>query len=142
MLVDRHVMFGHLPDKVADYTSRELNVTPQNVLPEEGSKKQTKKEFDDGSIAVVTLSGQTRFNVSLQWDVLTHEDAGEILNFYHDSTKANGMENTFYWRHPIDGHIYVARFLGPLRQVRRAKYGGQYREVSEIQMRIEGRKAE
>ena len=142
MLVDRDVMFGHLPNKIADYTLRELNVTPQNVLSEEGSKKQTTKEFDDGSMAVVTLSGQTRFNISLQWDILSHEDAGEILDFYHDSAKANGMASTFYWRHPTDGHVYVARFLGPLMQVRQAKYGGQYREVSQIQLRIEGRKAE
>lgn len=141
MLVDSDVMFGHLPDKVADYTLRELKVTPQNVMPEEGSKKQVKKEFDDGSMAVTTLSGQTRFNVSLQWDVLSNADAGEILDFYHDSAKANGQENTFYWRHPIDNHVYVARFLGPLQQVYKAGRVG-YKEVSQIQLRIEGRKAE
>jgi hypothetical protein len=134
-------MFDYLNDTVADYTTEELSVTPQRVLTSVGEKSQVAHKFDDGSRGVVSISDQSYFTVSLQWDVISKSDKGTIMDLYHSTTKANGMEYTFYWQHPTDSHTYVARFLEPLRTVIKGSIPS-YREVSQIKLGIEGRKAE
>lgn len=130
-------MADFLSAVTADYTSAVLSVTPQNVLVEQSDKKQKVHEADDGTVAVTSYSDNTIFAVTLQWDVITEEDAGTIFDFWNNSTKANGRERTFYWEHPTDGYIYTVRFLGPLRRSITSKFP-TYRKVDQIQMRVEG----
>ena len=132
------VMADYLPTKTADYTSTTLSITPQNTLEERGVKKQKKHEFDDGSISVVNLSVADFFTVTLQWDIVSNEDAGTIMDFWQDVGKANGSEQTFYWEHPTDGNTYVVRFMSPLSRTRQVKFGGQYQQINQVTLRVEG----
>lgn len=132
-------MSTYLTTKTADYTATELVITPQNVMVEKGAKNQISYEMDDGTYYVVSLS-DSYFTIQLQWDWLSLADAETILDFYHDSNKANGMENTFYWEHPLDGNTYVARFISELSRTDSHKKPNA-KEVGTISIRIEGVKA-
>jgi len=133
-------MYDYLSDVVADYTVVELSVTPHVVLSAMGDKTQQIHSFDDGSVGVVSLSDTSYFEVTLQWARIPESDAGTILDLWHDSAKANGRENTFYWQHPTDGHTYVARFMGPLSRQLKAEFGSTDMAIPSITLRIEGRK--
>jgi hypothetical protein len=135
-------MYDYLSTVTPTYTATILSVTPQMVLPATGKKSQVLHEFDDGSIGVISKSSSSYFDVSLQWDILISSDAGIIMDFWHDTNKANGMENSFYWQHPADGHTYVAHFMGPLTTVYTQGRGADYKEVQQIELRIIGRKAD
>lgn len=130
----------YLSDKTADYTTTELSVAPQNIMTEEGRKNQIVYEMDDSSPYVVNLS-DSWFNMTLEWTYLsdTGGDAETILQMYHDSNRANGSENTFYWQHPKDGNTYTVRFMTPLRRVYKANMPDG-KSVAQVTLRIEGKK--
>ena len=129
-------MADYLPFKVADYEYT-LNIRPQVSMTHTGAKTQDIHEYDDGTLAIITLSEQSRFEIKVQWNLLTHSEASIILDLYHDYYKANGFANTFYFYHHIDEKIYVVRFMTPLTQVFRAGLVG-YRENPTITLRVEG----
>ena len=135
-----NTMADYLPGAMADYNYT-LNVTPQAVLPQEGDRKQVVHEYDDGTVAVVTLASQSQFNIRLQWDLIPDADASIILDLYHDPNKANGRAYTFYSHHPIDERDYVVRFMTQLTQTLQAGLAG-YRENPQITLRVEGVKSE
>ncbi len=132
-------MYDYLSSVTADYTTTELSVAPQEILTSIGTKSQVVHKFDDGSVSVISLSDSSYFDVFLQWNIISDSDAGTIMDFWHDTSKANGMENTLYWQHPTDGHTYTVRFMEPLRRVQK---GGvvNYQEVSQVKLRVEGYK--
>lgn len=132
-------MSSYLSTKVADYITTELSITPQVELIEEGKKQQYQHEYDSGDIEIVTTSG-TFFIVTLQWNYLSISDAETILDFYHDTNKANGKKRSFYWQHPLDGNTYVARFGSDLTQIDNVKKPNA-KEISTVTLRIEGVKA-
>lgn len=134
-------MYDYVGDRVADYTATELTVTPQKVLTESGDKGQVVHQFDDLSVSVVSLSDSSSFTVTLQWDLITPEEAGTIVDLWHDASKANGRERTFYWPHPRDGHTYVVRFLEPLQRAYRHNFAA-HQQITQIKLKVEGRKAE
>lgn len=124
----------------ADYTTTELSVTPQKVLVENVKKAQVAYETDDGAITVVSKSDTSIFDVTLQWDVLSISDAETIESFYCSASKANGMENTFYWHHPLETTIYTVRFLSPLEKSYKSSLPG-YASIGSVTFRVEGKKA-
>lgn len=132
-----NTMADYLPTKTADYTATTLSITPQETLEEQGQKKQKAHEFDDGALSVVNLSSANYFKVTLQWNIISDTDAWVILDFWQDSAKANGRENTFYWEHPTDGNTYVVRFMSSLSRTREAGLVG-YQQVSQVTLRVEG----
>lgn len=132
-------MANYLDVKVADYTTVELSVTPDNVMTEEGKKNQIIHEFDDGTVNVVTLS-DSYFTVTLQWGLISSSDKDSILDMFHSETKANGMARTFYWQHPIDGHTYVVRFMSELNISVEEEKVNVY-TISTTKLRVEGKKA-
>ena len=95
---------------VADYTAVELSTPAQLSMIEMGEKLQEIRKGDDGSEERVSFSDDTEFYVKIKWAGLEPATAGLIIDMYHDSTKANGIENSFYWYHPTDGYTYVVRF--------------------------------
>lgn len=130
-------MDNFLSAVAADYTATELTVSPTTIMPVTGDKTQYVNEFDDGSISVVTANNQSIFDIELQWEYISSADHTTIFDFYHDATKANARENTFYWTHPIDGNSYTVRFLGPLT----TRYiPGLLQSISAIRLRVEGNK--
>jgi len=134
------MMADYLPVAIADYDYT-LIVTPQAVMPQEGDKKQVVHEYDDGTVAVVTLAQQSKFNIQVQWTLITDADASTILDLYHDPNKANARAYTFYFHHPIDERDYVVRFMTQLTQTLQAGLAG-YRENPVITLRVEGVKSE
>ena len=130
-------MWDYLSVVTADYTATSLILNPHRILTESGQKNQVVHLGVDGSEEIVTLSSQTIFYVSLQWDVLTPSDAGTVYDLYHDTNKANGISNTFYWDHPTDGHSYTVRFTGLFK---RAIRPASIHSVAEIKLKVLGRK--
>lgn len=129
-------MIDYLSEKTADY-AYVLDIPPQNIMDITGAKKQTLHEFDDGSVSVVTRSNQSYFDVMLQYDILEETDADEIFDLWHDTAKANGSINTFYWEHPIELNIYTVRFL---QRITRTQSHANYllAGISGIVLRVEG----
>jgi len=104
-------MWDYLSPSTADYNSSNLNITPQHVLTETGTKNQVIHLGDDNSEERITLSGSTAmFYVTLQWTVLTTTDASKLFNWYNSTALANARGRSFRWSHPDDGHIYTVRF--------------------------------
>ena len=137
-------MWDYLSNVTADYTVSSgsvsidtLTVNPQRVLTEAGAKNQVVHTGDDGTEEIVTLSNVTRFYATLQWDTLPEASAGTIFDQYHNTAKANGIANSFYWDHPTDAHSYCVRFAGPLsRNIRPGSLHG----IASVKLKVLGRK--
>jgi len=134
-------MYDYLTTKTPDYTATTLSIRPQGELKYTGKKSQVAHEMDDGSIAVISVSDNSYFDVFIGWRILTESDAGTIMDFWHDTNKANGMEKSFYWAHPVDGHTYVAKFMSDFSGVFKAGWGTR-QSVPGVELRIIGRKAD
>ena len=133
-------MWTYLSVIPPDYTGT-LSVAPSDILPFTSSKAQDLYKMDSGAIKVITKSDQSYFDLALQWDKISRSDHGIIFDFYNHTSKANGMENTFYWEHPIDGYTYVARFIEPLKSSWVYSYTSGYLKVDPVKLRVEGKKA-
>ena len=129
-------MYDFLSASAADYTSTDLNVAPQRVLEEEGSKNQVVHMGDDGSEERISLDNDSIFYTTLQWDALSSTDAGKIVNFYYSTDIANARQRSFRWIHPTDGHTYTVRFASDLRRFE--KPGNVY-GIHQIRLRVLGR---
>jgi hypothetical protein len=133
-------MAGELKDYLsvttADYSTTQFDVTPQEVITEEGEFRQKTVEFDDVSVGVLTKSTTPIFLFSLRWPVLTEVDANTIYDFYFDTAKAKGRARTFEFPHPTDGNTYIVRFWSTMS--RETRY---LRSINEIKLRVEGYKA-
>jgi len=131
-------MSTYLSDVTADYTAVELSISPQNIMVEEGQKRQYVHEYDDGDLYVVTTSN-SYFTVTIQWDWISDADAAIVLAFFHDATKADGMARSFYWHHPVDGNIYTVKFGSDLTLTDEvSKIGAKV--IPAITLRVEGNK--
>ena len=129
-------MYDFLSASTADYTSTDLNVSPQKILEESGSKNQIIHMGDDGSEERISLDNDPIFYVNLQWDVLGSTDAGKIVNFYYSTGVANGIHRSFRWVHPTDGHTYTVRFASDLRRFERP---GNVYGIHQVKLRILGK---
>ena len=102
---------------VADYTQT-LDTRPQqsgaigmyNPITEMRSFSHAIHIADDGTEQRIAYSDEPVLFVEMEWEWLDPIDAGTVFDWYFDSAKAFGKERSFYWRHPTDGVIYVARF--------------------------------
>lgn len=103
-------MYDYVATVAADNNETLSTPKPQIVLVEEGELNQAVHLMDDGSDQVVTLATAEIFYVTLQWNFLSAADAGTIMDFYFDTSKGNGMAESFKWDHPTDGHTYVVKF--------------------------------
>lgn len=116
-----------------------LSVRPQEILVETAGKNQVVHIMDDGSEERISLSDTSIFHIRLRWNYLTEADAGTIFDWWNDSTKANGIERTFKWSHPTDGHTYVVRFDSDIsRAIRPANVHG----FAEVRLKVLGKIAD
>ena len=125
----------NLPAISADYTTTTLDITPNKVLTVVGAKAQVIHEMDDGSVAVVSESDTSAYQVQLQWDVLTEAEHTTIMDYWHNPLKANGMKRTFKWLHPVTLVVYVVRFLTDLSSTHNTH---EYKDISTITLAVEG----
>lgn len=112
-----------------------LNVTPQKVMTEEGNKTQIIHTADDGSEERISLSSNSIFYVTLQWDTILNATAAIISDYYHDVLKGNGKVRSFPWIHPTDSRIYVVRFDSSLSKKTNK---GRKRSITNIKFRVLG----
>jgi hypothetical protein len=128
-------MADYLDIAVPDYGTETLFLAPQDTMPEAASKNQIVHELDDGDMEVISLSDEPQFTVTLQWDVLSLADSDALMDYWLSPAKANGYARSFKWSHPLDGHVYVARFASDItRTLRTANLAG----VASLKLRIEG----
>lgn len=134
-------MADYLPIKVADYTIEVFEFWPEEALPERGEKNQIGHRYDDRTFRAVTLSSGSFFTMDWQFLLMPVGEAGEMVDLYHNESKANGMAKTWYWKHPLSENVYVVRFLNKeLPKTTKAGVVG-YVEISGIQISVEGVKA-
>lgn len=107
-------MYNYLSTVVPDYVGETLDIVPHNTADVTGKKSQEIYQFKDKSVVVKTLSSQSYFEVSLEWENLTAAEYATLISLYHDPLKANGFERTFPWLNPSDGKRYTARFMSEL----------------------------
>lgn len=132
-------MYDYLGTISPDYSTTTLTVTPQGVIQEDGDKYQEVHEADDLSEEVVSISDASIFHCTLHFNHKQANDIGTIIDFYHDTAKANGREFSFKWDHPTDGHTYVVRFVGPLKRIL-GRPG--YQAISSVVLKVLGRIAD
>jgi len=130
-------MHSYLPTITAEYTAKTLDIDCQSVLPIAGEKFQTAYQTDGGDIKVVTTNTRNWFMVEVRWDVISEADADKIFDLWNDPAQANGIQKTFYWKHPTDTKTYVARFMSDVK----VQHFSHYKTISGVKLRIEGVKA-
>lgn len=131
-------MKDYLPQRTADYTSEQLDVTPQKVLNETPVEDtQLKRRTDAGELNVVEIDAPIKFEVQVQWDILTSSDADYIRDLYTNSSKANRHKNSIEWVHPVDGNVYIVRFLSNVAQEIKP---ANNRAIPQITLLVEGYK--
>lgn len=98
----------------ADYTATQLTIIPHEVIPIRSGYVQRKIKYDDNNSVVNTFGQKAQFLVELRFKLLEPAEAGPVFEFYMDSNKAWGMQNTFEWVSPdlwpVMGYTYIARF--------------------------------
>lgn len=99
----------------ADYNYA-LSIAAQGIVTEEVYKNQVIHLADDNTEERITLSSGSIFYVSWDWKQLSESDSGTIFDLYCDSSKANGIGNSFNWI-GHDGHLYTVRFDMKLQRV-------------------------
>jgi len=135
-------MYDYLSVVTPDYSATTLSVSPQKIVPETGQKNQILNVGDDGSEEVIDLSDDFLFMTALSF-VQSSSDIGLVLDFYFDSSKANGIARSFKWAHPKDGHTYVVKFRGPMtRNWEEDLIEGGYQSVRQISLKIIGKIAD
>lgn len=102
-------LYDYLSVVTPDYDTFLSVLAPKSMF-EETEKNQVIHDFDDGSERVVTLGSEPISYIKLIFtDGISKSDAGTILDFYHDVSKANGFARSFKYAH-TDGHTYVVKF--------------------------------
>lgn len=129
-------MWDYLSTASADSTYTLSTPYPQDILTEKGNINQVIHLGDDGSEERIGLSSSAIFYVDLKWKGLNSSDAGDIMDFYFSTARANGRLNSFIWTHPTDGHSYTARFDCDLPQTLSP---GSIFGISKIRLKILGR---
>ncbi len=103
-------MYDYLETGTADYIDQEFDILAQNVLSERANWNQDVHKMDGPVRRVVSFTNGVSYEVNVSFDNLSETDTDFILDMYNNPDKAKGSEKTFYWHHPTDGRIYVARF--------------------------------
>jgi hypothetical protein len=134
-------MYDYLTTKTPDYTATTLSIRPSGELKFVGKKTQISHPMDDGGIEVISVNDAMFYDVFVDWSKLTSGDAGTVMDMYSDTNQANGLERSFYWAHPVDGHTYVAKFTSEFTGAYVPGWGTR-QKLSGFSMRVFGRKAD
>ena len=104
-------MYEFLPDATPDYEAT-LSVSPQKIMTLSGGKEIVIHQGRGINEERIILSDQTKFQLKLQWNILTRANWDTLFNWYHDPDKACGVGKSFWWSAPsqYDAHTYVVRF--------------------------------
>ena len=101
-------LYDFLSTISADYNAT-LGITPQGVVSSESSKSEVIHVGVDGSEARISFNTDSIFYITLDWNILSEDDSGIVLDWYNNTAKANGIQRSFKYAYG-DGHTYVVRF--------------------------------
>ncbi|MFW9899753.1 MAG: hypothetical protein ACFFDY_00520 [Candidatus Thorarchaeota archaeon] len=101
-------LYDYLPTVSAD-VDQTLSINPQSVLTEIITKNDQVQEGDDRSEERAEFTGDFIAYIVIRYDILDDEDSGTTIDFFYNSSKGNGLINSFKFAHP-DNHTYVVRF--------------------------------
>lgn len=132
-------MHNYLTTVTADYNYT-LVLRNQQVMPQSGDKTQKIHKFDDGGISVTRMSDTSLFDVTIQFTVITTANSAILLDLWHNTSKANGRANTFYWQHPVTERYYTVRFMDIMTNTYHVHHGPVLLEVEAFELKIEGNK--
>jgi len=127
-------MFNYLSNATPDVTDT-LSINPRGTMTEYIEFEQFVDITDDYTEERGTLNNEKAFKVTIPFSALTETDADTVFDLYHNSSKANGKENSFVWQHPTDGHSYVVRFDCNLQH---SRHYPQYSSYSQLTIRVLG----
>jgi hypothetical protein len=88
------------------------NVTERTML-----NQVIHKAVDGVSDEVITISSKVIAYISYPFSALSNSDGGTVFDFFHDSTKGNGIAKSFKLQN-TDGHTYVVKFESNMDRVR------------------------
>ena len=103
------LMSEFLSTVTADYAYT-LSVTPQTEMRTTALKAQKRIYTDNNDPLTLTGASGNRFIVELQWDKILLADAETIMELWTDTSKADGIKNSFRWYNPADTKTYVVKF--------------------------------
>lgn len=101
-------LYDYLSTVSAD-VDQTLSIDPQSVLTETVTKNDVVNEGDDRSEERAEFTGDFIAYVVIRYDILDASNSGIVIDFFFNSSKGNGLINSFKFAHP-DGHTYVVRF--------------------------------
>jgi hypothetical protein len=131
-------MWDELSEVSPDYDYL-LDIRPTTEYIEEGDCNQVVHQGDDDSDAVVTISSDSVFYVSIQFENISESDAGTIMDLYHDSSKANRRARSFKWKNYgeySDSHDYTVKFVSAPRRIVKSPFNYT---VDTIKLKVLGR---
>lgn len=132
-------LYDYLDIVAPDYDEF-LDVAPQKIITEIVDKRQEVHEFDDENERVISYSDDIVAYLELQWiDYLDEADAGTILDFWADSSKANARARSFKLKHKGDGHTYVVKFREKFKRDWKAGFAQQHKlPVATLKLKVMG----
>ena len=111
-------MFDYFTGTLAPDYNFTFPVVFHGDLAEHGFKTQEIHHGDDVSEERISYDDQSIFALSLQWETLTESEAGDVIDWYYDAAKGNGIVRSFKIVH-ADGHTYTARYDCEMERVRK-----------------------
>lgn len=125
-------------DEVAPQYDDFLAVTPQEVMPWEGSKNQRLIFTDAGAPLVTSRSDSSVFYVQLNFKNISAASCSTIMSMYHDPLKANGLARSFKFTNNSESpaRVYTVRFTGSLPG---SVYAWGQHQVLSLKLLVEGK---
>ena len=111
-------MYDYFTGTVTPDYNATFPVTFHGEMMEAGQKTQEIHYGDDGSEERISYDDASLFVLSLQWENLTESEAGDVIDWYYDAAKGNGIVRSFKLAH-ADGHTYTARFDCTMERIRK-----------------------
>ena len=107
-------MWDYLPGTASVDSDTTLALVSQKVAKERGFfPGQKRMRTDGGGYITTTRNTMPQYEIDLQFNAYSESDAGILVDMFYNATIGKGMERSFNWTHPTDGHKYIAKFNTP-----------------------------
>ena len=105
---------NYLPTVQPDYLEETLTLRVTSKLDFSSKKNQSIYRTDGGSKEASTLSRNNTIGISLDMKNLSKENADILLDLYLNLNKANGLHNSFIYKHSSEDEYYVCKFMNSI----------------------------
>jgi hypothetical protein len=98
----------------ADYINEIFDFYPESSISFSATKHQNSSNGIDDIKFVSHLSESSEGSFSFSIENLSIAERDEILDIFINENKANGISNSFLFKHPIYNEYFVCRFSGQI----------------------------